>query len=362
MRYLFVVTVGLMSCSSKQSLGPVAAPGVAGFVLSEFVYPLDNRPTPECHASTIVETPSGLLCAFFAGAHERSPDVGIRLSRLVDGHWTRPEEVVNGVESDSVRYPTWNPVLFQPKDGPLMLFYKVGPDPRSWWGMVMTSTDDGRTWSKPAKLGEDPRVGHLIGPVKNKPIQLDDGTILCPSSTEKLDGDGVIWKVHFEASHDGGKTWEVIGPINDGIEFDAIQPSTLRYADGRMQILCRTEQNVIGESWSFDQGKTWSVMKASALPNPNAGTDAVTLADGRQLLAYNHTTDAGPEPKDRNMLNVAISDDGAHWKPVMILENVPIESGYAYPAIIQTSDGLVHITYTYNRQTIKHVVLDPSKF
>ncbi len=361
MKYSIVFFLIVVSCSPKKSLGPLAAPGVNGFVSSELVYPLENRPTPECHASTIIETRSGLLCAFFAGTHERSPDVGIRLSRFVDGKWSFPKEITNGVENDSVRYPTWNPVLFQPVDGPLMLFYKVGPDPRSWWGMVMTSNDDGRSWSKPTKLGEDPRIGHLIGPVKNKPIQLDDGTILCPSSTEKLDGDGVIWKVHFEASRDGGKTWEVIGPINDGIEFDAIQPSILRYADGRLQVLCRTEQNVIGASWSEDQGRTWSPMKATSLPNPNAGTDAVTLRDGRQLLAYNHTTDAGPEPKDRNMLNLAISDDGVHWKPFLVLENVPVQSGYAYPAIIQTSDGMVHVSYTYNRQSIKHVVLDPER-
>jgi len=43
----------------------------------------------------------------------------------------------------SMRYPTWNPVLFQPKSGPLMLFYKVGPSPSAWWGMVM-SLENGR--------------------------------------------------------------------------------------------------------------------------------------------------------------------------------------------------------------------------
>lgn len=346
--------------TGKYYLPPLATPGEGAYLSGELIYPLDNRPTPSCHASTIVETPTGLVVAFFAGTHEKNPDVGIRVSRLENGKWTWPEEVANGVESPSVRYPCWNPVLFQPASGPLMLFYKVGPDPRTWWGMLMTSEDGGKTWSKPRKLGEDKTIGHLLGPVKNKPVQLADGSILCPSSTEHLIGEE--WMVHFELTRDLGKTWEVIGPINDGKAFDAIQPSILFYGDNKMQVLCRTQQSVISQSWSEDGGKTWSEMTATALPNPNSGTDAVTLKDGRQLLVYNHTTREGEEPKGRNMLNVALSNDGIEWTPVMTLENEPAKVGYSYPAVIQTSDGLVHITYTYRRESVKHVILDPKAF
>jgi len=333
------------------------------YVSGELLYPLDNKPTPECHASTLVETSEGLVAAFFAGTHENHPDVGIWVSRLADGKWTRPEEVVNGVQNDTLRYPCWNPVLFQPKGGDLMLFYKVGPSPQTWWGMVMTSKDNGHTWSAPRKLGEDPTVGHLLGPIKNKPIQLADGTIINPTSIEypKGDNEDQDWRVYFEISKDLGQTWEVVAPINDGVEFDAIQPSILTYPDGKLQVICRTRQDVLAESWSEDQGRTWSKMTAMALPNPNSGTDAVTLSDGRQLLVYNHATKQGQEPKGRNILNVALSDDGKTWEPVMTLENEPIEDGYAYPAVIQSSDGKVHITYTYNRRSVKHVVLDPKQ-
>lgn len=333
------------------------------YVSGELLYPLDNKPTPECHASTLVETSEGIVAAFFAGTHENHPDVGIWVSRLVDGEWTRPEEVVNGVQNDTLRYPCWNPVLFQPKGGDLMLFYKVGPSPQTWWGMVMTSKDNGHTWSAPRKLGEDPTVGHLLGPIKNKPIQLADGTIINPTSIEypKGDNEDQDWRVYFEISTDLGRTWEVVAPINDGVEFDAIQPSILTYPDGKLQVICRTRQDVLAESWSEDQGRTWSKMTAMALPNPNSGTDAVTLDDGRQLLVYNHATKQGQEPKGRNILNVALSDDGKTWEPVMTLENEPIEDGYAYPAVIQSSDGKVHITYTYNRRSVKHVVLDPKQ-
>ena len=101
-------------------------------------------------------------------------------------------------------------------------------------------------------------------------------------------------------------------------------------------------------------------MTATELPNPNSGTDAVTLRDGRQLLVYNHSVRRGAFPSGRNILNVATSRDGLEWTPVLTLEK---QSGeYSYPAVIQTSDGQVHITYTYQRKSIKHVVLDPLRF
>ena len=108
-----------------------------------------------------------------------------------------------------------------------------------------------------------------------------------------------------------------------------------------------------------DNGSTWSKMTATDLPNPNAGTDAVTLSDGRQLLIYNHTTREGAFPRGRNMLNLAVSLNGNDWKPVMTLERQ--EGEYSYPAIIQAKNGLVHITYTYRRRSVKYAVVDPEK-
>ncbi|TWU09004.1 hypothetical protein CA54_42440 [Symmachiella macrocystis] len=325
--------------------GVQAAEQQPGVLKEEFIY--DTAPFPSCHASTIVETDTGLVTAWFAGKHEKNPDVGIWVSRQEDGKWTPPVEVANGIQYAGKRHPCWNPVLFQPKEGPLLLFYKVGPDPRTWWGMLTTSADGGKTWDQPRRLPEG-----IDGPVKNKPIQLANGDILCGSSTE-YDG----WRVHFERTSDLGKTWERVGPINDGKEFNAIQPSILTYEDGRMQVLCRSREKVITQSWSEDGGKTWSKMTATELPNPNSGTDAVTLADGRQILIYNHSIRGG---RGRGLLNVAVSEDGKNWKAALVLEDEKGE--FSYPAVIQTADGMVHFTYTYQRKKVKHVVADPSKF
>ena len=338
---------------------PVAVPGEGALLSAELIYSLEGRPTPQCHASTIVETPGGLVAAWFAGTREHHVDVGIWVARREGETWSKPVEVVTGAEGEEQDYPCWNPVLFQPAKGPLLLFYKVGPSPRMWWGALITSDDHGATWSKPRRLGTSdklfPENRNLLGPVKNKPLQLSDGSILCASSTENRG-----WRVHFEVTRDLGKTFEVIGPIHDASKFDAIQPSILTYPDGRMQILCRTQQNVVATSWSNDGGKSWSPMKATSLPNPSAGTDALTLHDGRQLLVYNHAVRT-PGKNGREVLNVAVSKDGQMWETVLTLEKKDRSAEFSYPAVIQSKDGLVHITYTWQRQTVKHVVLDPKK-
>ena len=160
---------------------------------------------------------------------------------------------------------------------------------------------------------------------------------------------------------DFGKNWATTGPINDGKTIRAIQPSLLTYPDGTLQILCRSRERAIVESKSVDHGKTWSALSAISLPNNNSGTDAVTLADGRQLLVYNHVLPPdGKEKGDRTPLNVAVSKDGKTWFAALVLEDSKI-SQYSYPAVIQSSDGLVHIAYTWRRERIKHVVVDPAK-
>src|SRR5215471_4903722 len=261
-------------------------------IKSEFIF--ETAPFPSCHASTVAETKSGLVAAWFGGTAERNPDVCIYVARNENGNWTSPMAVADGVGFATNRLPTWNPVLFQATNGPLLLFYKVGPAPAAWWGMMTTSTDEGKTWSKPQRLPDG-----ILGPIKNKPVQLANGDILCGSSTE---GDG--WKVHFERTSDLGQTWQATPPVNDGKEIAAIQPSILFHKDGRLQAIGRTRQEKLFQIWSDDNGQTWGQMTLSSLPNPNSGTDAVTLEDGRQLLVYNHSTSG------RSPLNVAVSNDG----------------------------------------------------
>ena len=293
---------------------------------------------------------NGLLAAWFGGTREGAKDVCIYAARFNNETWSAPQLVADGIQADDTRHPCWNPVLFQPKTGPLLLFYKVGPSPSTWWGVVKESRDGGQNWSDARRL-----PAGILGPIKNKPVQLQDGKILSPTSDETND----IWRVHFEISDDNGPTWRATAPLNDGKIISAIQPSVLIH-DGALQAIGRTRQGHIFQIWSRDNGATWDEMTLLDLPNNNSGIDAVTLADGRHLLVYNH---AGLTPGKwggpRTPLNVAISQDGKKWDSVLVLEDMPGE--YSYPAVIQAKDGTVHITYTWKRERIKHVALNPRK-
>ena len=332
-----------------------AEPRVKGLVKEEFVF--ERAPFASCHASTICRTSRGLLSAWFGGTEEGHEDVGIWTSYHDGAGWAAPQLVADGVQHADLRYPCWNPVLYQPPgDAPTLLFFKVGPNPEQWWGEMMVSYDRGRTFVDRQRLPQG-----IDGPVRCKPILLDDGqTLLCGSSTES---DG--WRIHFESVQlvhgEPHGTWKRVGPIDKASKFQAIQPTILTHSDGRLQVLCRTKESVIASSFSSDAGATWSDLKATDLPNPNSGIDAVTLADGRQLLIYN-PLDAGETGwGDRGVLNLALSDDGLKWHPVAELERQP-GAEFSYPAMIQDPvTGLIHITYTWNRKRIKHVVVDPKQ-
>jgi len=327
-------------------------PPPAALLKTEFIY--ETAPFPSCHASTIVELPGGgLVTAWFGGTAEKNPDVGIWVSRQEDGAWTVPVEVANGVQppkanGSPLRHPTWNPVLFQPKTGPLLLFYKVGPTPQTWWGELRSSTNEGKTWSAARRLPEG-----ILGPIKNKPVQLPNGDILSPTSNETNEKPSK-WAVHFERSADLGATWTRTPALHDGLAISAIQPSILFLGGDQLLALGRTRQGKIFQISSDDSGKSWGAISLTALPNPSSGTDAVTLRDGRHLLIYNHTA------KGRSPLNLAVSKDGKTWQAALELENTP-GSEFSYPAIVQTRDGLVHATWTWKRQKVKHVVIDPAK-
>lgn len=314
---------------------------------SAFVY--ETAPFPSAHASTIADTPGGLVAAWFGGTREGAADVGIWVARYERGAWTPPVEVATGMQADGKRFPCWNPVLFVMPDATMRLFYKVGPSPREWWGLSRTSRDGGRTWDDAVRLPDG-----ILGPIKNKPVRLADGTILSPSSTESTTQPSV-WRIHVERSTDGGRTWTIAGPPADGGDAsrNAIQPSILVHPQGRLQAIGRSRLQRLYETWSSDGGRTWSPVALTTLPNPSAGTDAVTLRDGRHLLVYNHTA------KGRTPLNVAVSTDGVAWAGALVLERGPGE--YSYPAVIQSADGLVHVTYTWKRERIRHVVIDPAR-
>jgi predicted neuraminidase len=332
MRRLFGFLL-LIFCSAAQAAHP-------SIVLEEFVF--SNPPFASCHASTIAETEKGhLLCAWFGGSEEGAPDVKIWTAAR-DSAWNAPKEVTRADDK-----PCWNPVLFVLPSAEVLLFYKAGPHPTNWSGFLKRSDNHGKTWSEAELL-----PAGIIGPVRSKPLLLSNGTLLCGSSIESWQR----WGCWVDITADGGKTWTKSNPINvESQLFGIIQPSVFFSKSGALRMVTRSHQiGAICTAFSTDHGKTWTTAQPTSLPNPNSAVETVNLKDGRVLLVYNHTK------TDRYPLNVAVSDDGGEtWQMRVVLEEK--EGEFSYPAMIQTQDGLVHITYTWNRKLIKHVVLNPEK-
>jgi len=299
-------------------------------------------PFGQCHASTVVRLAGGrYLAAWFGGTKEGASDVSIHGAvREPVGEWSPPVQWARVCDS-----PHWNPVLFAPRDGTVMLFFKEGPRCDRWRTWVTRSLDSGGSWEAPVEVVPGDVGGR--GPVKNKPVVLSDGSWLAPNSLE----DGGRWRVLTDRSADGGRTWSA-GPevAMDGAVVSgegAIQPTLWESAPGCVHMLTRSSCGFICRSDSGDYGSTWSQLEPTSLPNNNSGIDLDRSPDGAILLAYNRVSkNWGP----RTPLSLAVSsDNGATWKDACDLETAAGE--YSYPAVIATPEGFAG-TYTWKRASI----------
>src|SRR6266851_6696489 len=341
--HLRTLTPLLLLCAAaplSHSQSPQTSPQTS----QEFIF--TSAPFPSAHASTIVELPNGdLLAAWFGGTAEGAPDTAIWASRRTANQWSAPYVLVR-----EPNIACWNPVLFHSADGKLWLYYKFGPSARTWTGARLVSNDEAHSWSQPDHL-----PAGLLGPIKDKPLVLDDGTIVSGTSIESYSS----WAAWIDRSTDNGKTWTKIGPITVPSQPQPSQPKQAEHVSGIIQptivplgnkhlrLYARSTSDIgrICAADSFDNGLTWTQAHPTDLPNPNSGIDAVGLRDGRVVLIYNNST------QGRTPLNLAVSADGEHFKIFETLEDQPGE--YSYPAIIQGKAGEIDMTYTWNRKRIR---------
>lgn len=338
---ILIIIVTFISCNGKKTESAATADADTLQVKKDFVFG-DKRPFAQCHASTLVRLENGqFLVAWFGGTEEKNPDVGIWLSKGQPGNWSAPIEVAK-IREDA----HWNPVLQRTANGEILLYFKVGKEIAQWETWVKTSDDEGKTWSEAYELVKGDKGGR--GPVKDKLLELSDGTWLAGASNEVN-----RWEVFVDRSEDKGKTWKSSPYFKiDTTEIKgkgAIQPTLWESKPCNVHMLVRTTGGVIGRSDSFDNGKTWSTIKKTDLPNPNSGIDLAKLSDGTLALAYN--------PSDENWgsrspLSITLSrDNGKTWSDKFNLDKGRKEDEFSYPAIISWGDS-VAVTYTWNRQKI----------
>ncbi|MCK5802480.1 MAG: FAD-dependent oxidoreductase [Lentisphaeria bacterium] len=338
-------TLQRMLCDAGQSL---ELADYGGYLRNErkktmFVFEQD-RFFASCHASTLVELPSGdVVAAWFAGTKESADDVDIWSAILHDGEWTEPRKV-----AELEGAPLWNPVLCL-HDDTLFLFYRFGRKIIHWESMLTTSADGGRTWSEPAPLPSG-----FLGPIKNKPIRMSGGLWLCGSSVETE----TEWFCRMELFDGGTREWihAVDIKVPDCLR-GIIQPAVWESAPGQVHALMRSTLGHVIRADSADGGRTWSTPVATDIPNNNSGIDIAKLRDSSLVLCLN------PVAKDwgaRTPLALWRSfDNGQTWPETFVLEDEPGE--YSYPAVIATSVGVATV-YTHKRKQIRYRVIPIEAF
>ena len=310
------------------------------------------------HAANILELSNGdILVVWYAGAYETSPDEVILMSRLRknSAKWEDPKIFI-----DTPRKPDGNPVLFD-NSGIVYLFYvtieggglpeEVGENypeaikanlVRGGWDTCSIKYRVSRNFGE---IFEEERIlrkewGWMI---RNKLLKLSNGEILFPMYDE------VNWKAIFGISKDL-KTWDFTGWVTT--PKGCIQPTIVELEKGYLLCFLRTRYGFIYKTESYDYGRTWSEANPTILKNPNSGIDLIKLIDGRLVVVFNDSFDK------RTPLNIGVSEDNGESWEIWDLETE--EGEYSYPSIIQSSDKLIHLVYTYRRETIKHIVIDIS--
>ena len=373
----------------------LAAPRVAGAgtpFRSVAIFPAEMK---HDHASCVIELANGdLLAAWYNGTGERTAD-----DVVIQGAWLKAGETAWGPRftmADTPGYPDCNPALFAAPDRTIRLFWPTILDHR-WEGALLkyaVAPDIGEhsgppRWTKegvlhvtPADFG--PAMDRAIralpesGPEARKPY-LD--RLAARSKDELYQRLGWMPRVHptvlpsgrwllplysdtFSASivaisDDRGASWSASAPM---IGFGNIQPSLVRKADGAIVAFMRDNgtHRKIRLSTSKDDGKTWSPVADSTLPNPGAGIEAIRLASGRWALVYNDAA------RGRHSLALSVSDDeGTTWRWTRHIESVAEGEGqFHYPSILQARGGTIHVTYTRRLakegSTIQHAAFDES--
>lgn len=325
--------------------------GAEELLESQLIFDRTER-FPSSHCSDIEVLPSGdLFVVWYAGQQEKARDVAIVYARRAPGE----SEWKTGVVIDTPGLSDGNPVLVQISPSHLEIYYQVmfgsgegSTTLKKGWTTCdirrIVSRDEGRTWSEPDWVRKE--WGYIT---KGTPLHLQDGTWLLPLHDERH------WRSLAAYSTDGRETWSFTAPIDCGWGFKMgnIEPTILERRDGTVVMIMRSAdpRHRAWKSLSKDHGRTWTEPRQiDDFPNPNCSIEMLKLQSGRWIVAFNDSE------TDRVPLTVALSDDeGETWYARRDVETEKGKGEYSYPSLTQAPDGVIHLTYTYRRETIKHI-------
>lgn len=378
------------------NLGQIFAQNTA-ILNSMLVFPMQEK---HVHGSSIVSLPNGdFLSVWFEGSGERTADdvkiMGARLKKGTNA-WSAPF-----LMADTPHIPDCNPVLFLNQDNKLFLVW-IAVQANKWEQSILrfkTSTDyngnGAPNWNwqdnillKPSDdfakevaakfkalpethlgwAGYAPQYDDMIinastdatkrsigWMTRIKPLLFPDGRIVLP-----LYSDGFNMSM-MAISDDKGTSWLPSLPV---VGRGPIQPAVIQKKNGNLLAYMRDSGDSptrVHISESTDKGQSWSATTKTEIPN-TASVELLVLNDGRWAFLGNDIYDG------RYRLSLNLSDDeGKTWKWKIRMEDHSSTSkaGFSYPSLIQTKDGLLHLTYSYHlekdKKSIKYAVVDPQK-
>lgn len=303
---------------------------------------------PECHASCVFPTADGEMVVYFAGTREKADDVGIWLSRKDKTGWKAPKRIAKVLDEAH-----WNPVIYEIPGGARVCF-KVGKEIRDWQSWHTETFDGGETWTKPEPYNAP------CGPVRSKPIRLQNGKLLAPNSAETE----TSWRALVDISEDDGRSFARLAEILLNVSrpneanfisgLGAIQPALWESAPGKVHALLRTTCGQVFRSDSEDGGAHWSEAYPAGIPNNNSGLDAI-FANGSLYAALNPVS--GNWAARTPLVILKSTDNGKHFLPFCVVDDLPFDDGrgqsaeLSYPSLAYR-EGKLYVSYTHLRKSV----------
>ncbi len=335
-------------------------PASKAFFISQFA---SDASTSEVHSATAIELDNNNIMAFwYGGTREGHKDVSIYQNTWHNESqaWDKEKSMMSRsiTKNGTLRYirKLGNPVVTRAKDNSIWLFY-VSVSVGGWAGSAINLTrsyDDGQSWSAPQRLITSPFL-NISTLIKGSAIHYTDGTIGLPVYHELLGKFGELLKINPQG--------EVIDKIRLSWGKTSLQPVILPLSPNKAIALMRYQGDApyrILQQSSDDAGLTWTIVKKTALPNPGAGIMGLALAErpNTLLLAFNNDT------QERDDMTLATSsNNGISWQVAQTIEKnkyilADKKKQFAYPWLLQTQNGNIHLLYTWHKSHIKHSVFN----
>jgi predicted neuraminidase len=319
---------------------------------AEFASDRLPRVAPFSHSSTLAELADGRIAlAWYAGTAEGSTDAEIWFSTRSGYAWSPPRVIATRADTAAatgmVVRKLGNPVLHA--SGNRLHLWYVTVSVGGWSGASIShkiSDDGGLTWSPAARLITSAlfNMGTLV---RTSPVAMRDGGLGLPAYHEMCGQHGEWLRIDAAG--------RVLGKVR--IPGSALQPAAAAIDAKEALVLARSAEKrngVVIADTSADGGASWQLAAPLPIANDNTSLNLLRLQSGRLLLAANAI-----RGRDRSVLQLFLSDDrGVSWKESRVIEDDPdINAEYSYPALLQTADGHIHLTYSYHTQVIAHVTI-----